>query len=257
MGQIIESILVSASARDASCVALGNAVLTGLFIDCKYGTLDTHGFVSFQLNNVYKDATIDAATITIRAYSNVTDDFDPRIYIESTNNAAVYTAVDITARSFWGTYVSWNAGAWTINTNYTSPSITNLIDHATGIAGWVPGNWVSIKIDSSASAKGDDDRDFYSWDYDNANATSYRARLTITHTHACNPSLIGAWELNSTTGSCTMLKDHSAGKLPIHILDGQYLDMNGYDANCDEGITIKGSGALLKLTSGSKMTIEQ
>ena len=216
--------------------------LTGLDIEIGNGVvLDIFGYLRFPLTTVYKNATIDAATLTVKAYTACADSWDPIIHIEDTNNSVAFgTTEDLSARSWYGTPVTWSSGAWTQNTYYTSPSLVTQIDYVTGLNGWLPGNYVTLKIDSTNILKDEDERKWYSWDYDNANATTYRAYLIIQHTHACNPPNSGTWIIDSASGTCVLARDTNYdGDLSIE--DGETLDIEGFNLGKLNNIYISGS----------------
>lgn len=252
MGTEAIIVSISASANDGYCDRSSSTPnLTADSVRCEYSA--TNGFLRFQLN-VYPGASIGAALIEVRSYVAAGDDFDPRIYVEDVVNSAVFGASEnLNSRTFWATYVTWNAGIWAINTNYDTTDFTALIQRIVDKATFAYGNYVTIKLDEAASSKGDDPRRIYSWDYDNTNATDYRAKLGINYTHAC-VAPAGAWVINATSGNCTMEQDEEkVGSLLIDA--GYFLDINGFSLSFDDAshIYVKGSGSKLKMPSGSKV----
>jgi len=254
MGQRTETLLIGASIDDADCSNLGTIDYTSNSVECED---NQDGFFRFQLSGIYPDATINSAYLKLTSYGAQSDDFDPRIYIEDVDNSAQFgTTENLQLRTMWGTYVTWNAGAWSATVQYTSPDIKTLIQHVIDRVGYSFENYITLKMDSTNADKSDDGRDAYSWDYDNANSTLHRAVLEITHSHACNvDATTGNIWINTTTGSCTLLKSsNKAGSVLVE--DGQYLDMNGFNlTDLDGTVSVKDSGSKILIPSGSVLKL--
>jgi len=94
-----------------------------------------------------KNATIDTAYLTLRAYATRTGTtVNSKIRGEAADNPVTFsTLADYQGRPKTTAVVNWNAiPAWTLDTDYNSPEIKTIIQELVNRAGWVSGNALVI-----------------------------------------------------------------------------------------------------------------
>jgi len=158
-GSVTVTPTVSTSKGDAELKDEGTYVDNNTYLRFGKGSVNTYNCgVCFTAVNVPQGATITAAKLTFIAAQNVSGTTaNARIYAEAADGpAASFTnKADYEARiaNLTTEYVDWSSiGAWTQESSYDTPDITDVIQEIVDRAGWVSGNNITVFIKDNASS---------------------------------------------------------------------------------------------------------
>jgi type IV pilus assembly protein PilY1 len=145
---------IGASADDGMINSIGTFGSGGTGIVFGAYTENYSVFARFLNLTIPKNATIDSATLSVRALG--TDSSVPvstRIYFNDIDDAvaptsyAGYNALDVTTA-----YVDWSVPAFSLWTWYTTPDIKTVIQEIVNRAGWTSGNDMLALIKDNGTA---------------------------------------------------------------------------------------------------------
>ena len=196
------------------------------------GTYQYHAGIRFRNVTIPQGSTILSAVITFQAnFSHASETCNAQIKGENIDTAATFsTYADYnTGRTRTAAYVDWNSiPPWTINTDYDSPSIVNIIQEIVNRGGWVSGNDLVIFISNNGSS-----------------ATTYRAPKSYDTSTTLCPRLtitwqeVGGYSITASPGSYTV-SGVAAGALADRLISanpGNYA-ITGIDAILVKGFNI-------------------
>lgn len=157
----------------------------GYYTHASGGTLYTSGSYAYfgKSENAYDlvvrfpnvtippGSIISSAKITLQAYASLSGNtVTARIYGQDADNPATFSdAADYTARERTTAYADWAAvEAWTVDVDYDTPSLVEIIEEIIERPGWASGNAMAFFIEDNGSSS-----------FANRNAKTYEGSTTL------------------------------------------------------------------------------